>query len=110
MGRKLPKWIIGLLAHNQKVVSSNLVQAVTCFPCLPAAREVKQGCSLRTYAFKIMRGLKRTWMTKQKSRGPETVRSRRHAQTPQNKRQFHDRDSKNQKQDMLVEELKDTVK
>ena len=37
-----------------------------------SARDVKQGCSLRTHAFKTMRGLKRTWMTKQKFRGPET--------------------------------------
>ena len=47
-----------------------------------SARDVKQGCSLRTHAFKIMRRLKRTWMTKRKSRGPETNRSCRHAQTP----------------------------
>ena len=43
-----------------------------------SARDVKQGCSLRTHAFKIMRGLKRTWMTKRKSRGPETYRHGRH--------------------------------
>ena len=43
-----------------------------------SARDVKQGCSLRTHAFKIMRGLKRTWMTKRKSRGPETYRYGRH--------------------------------
>ena len=36
-GAQVVQWI-RLLAHNlnnQKVVSSNLVQAVTCFPCLP---------------------------------------------------------------------------
>ena len=55
-----------LLAHNQKVESSNLVQAVP-----PSARVIKQGCNLRTHAFKIMRRLKRTWIIKQKSRGPK---------------------------------------
>ena len=48
----------------------------------PSARGVKQGCRLCTHAFKIMHGRKRTWMTKRKSRGPETDRSCRHAQTP----------------------------
>ena len=40
----------------------------------PSARGVKQGCRLCAHAFKIMHGRKRTWMTKRKSRGPETNR------------------------------------
>ena len=43
-----------------------------------SAREVKQECRLRAHAFKIMHGPKRTWMTKRKSRGPETYRYGRH--------------------------------
>ena len=37
--------------------------------------EVMSGPSVYWYAFKIMNGLKRAWMTKQKSRDPETHRS-----------------------------------
>ena len=48
----------------------------------PSARGVKQGCRLCTHAFKIMHGRKRTWMTKRKSRDPETDRWCWHAQTP----------------------------
>ena len=47
------------------------------YPCGSAtssARDVKQGCRLCAHAFKIMHGRKRTWMTKRKSRGPETNR------------------------------------
>ena len=47
-----------------------------------SARDLKQGCSLRTHVFKIMRGLKRTCMSKQKSWGLETDRLCWHAQTP----------------------------
>ena len=36
----------------------------SCGGAPSSARDVKQGCSLRTHAFKNMRGLKRTWMTK----------------------------------------------
>ena len=36
--------------------------------------DVKPRSGLRAHAFKIMRRPKRTWMTKQKSRGPETYR------------------------------------
>merc|ERR1711954_361554 len=39
-----------------------------------SARDAKQGCRLCTHAFKFMHGRKRTWMTKRKSRGPETDR------------------------------------
>jgi len=39
-----------------------------------SVRDVKQGCSVRTYAFKIMHRPKRTWMTQRKSKGPETDR------------------------------------
>ena len=45
---------------------------------MSSARDIKQGRSLRTHAFKNMRRLKRTWMTKRKSRGPETYRYGRH--------------------------------
>ena len=44
--------------------------------------DIKPRSSLCTHAFKFMHGLKRTWMTKQKSRGPETDRLCRHAKTP----------------------------
>ena len=74
---QVAQWI-RLLAHNQEVMSSNLIQAVTCSSrhlLLPSPRgTLIQGCSLRTHAFKNMRELKRTWMTKRKSRGPETYR------------------------------------
>ena len=40
--------------------------------------DVKPRSGLRAHAFKIMRGPKRTWMTKRKSRGPETYRYGRH--------------------------------
>ena len=36
--------------------------------------DVKPRSGLRAHAFKNMRGPKRTWMTKRKSRGPETGR------------------------------------
>ena len=54
----------------------------SCGSATSSARDVKQGCRLCTHAFKIMHGRKRTWMTKRKSRGPETDRWCRHAQTP----------------------------
>ena len=40
--------------------------------------DVKPRPGLRAHAFKNMRGPKRTWMTKRKSRGPETYRYSRH--------------------------------
>ena len=51
------------------------------YPCGSAASfgwDVKPRSGLRAHAFKIMRGPKRTWMTKRKSRGPETYRYGRH--------------------------------
>ena len=47
--------------------------------------DVKPRSGLRAHAFKIMRGPKRTWMTKRKSRGPETDRYRIHV-PPANRR------------------------
>ena len=40
----------------------------------PFDRDIKLRSSLCMHAFKFMHGLKRTWMTKRKSRGPETGR------------------------------------
>ena len=51
------------------------------YPCGSAASfgwDVKPRSGLRAHAFKNMRGPKRTWMTKRKSRGPETYRYGRH--------------------------------
>ena len=39
---------------------------------LSSARDFKQGCSLWSHALNIMHRRKRTWMTKQKSRGAKT--------------------------------------
>ena len=47
------------------------------YPCGSATSfgwDVKPRSGLRAHAFKNMRGPKRTWMTKRKSRGPETGR------------------------------------
>ena len=51
------------------------------YPCGSATSfgwDVKPRSGLRAHAFKNMRGPKRTWMTKRKSRGPETYRYGRH--------------------------------
>ena len=63
---------IGLLTERLRVRIPPEAQVAKWIRLL--AHNVKQGCSLRTHAFKNMRGLKRTWMTKRKSRGPETGR------------------------------------
>ena len=44
--------------------------------------DVKPRSSLCAHAIKIMRGPKRTWMTKRKSRGPETYIYGRHTKNP----------------------------
>ena len=65
--------------------SGGAVGIWVCYPCGSAASfgwDVKPRSGLRAHAFKFMRGPKRTWMTKRKSRGPETYRWCRHAQTP----------------------------
>ena len=65
--------------------SGGAVGIWVCYPCGSATSfgwDVKPRSGLRAHAFKIMRGPKRTWMTKRKSRGPETYRWCRHAQTP----------------------------
>ena len=52
-----------------------------CYPCGSAATarwDVKPRSGICMHAFKIMRGPKRTWMTKRKSKGPETYRYGRH--------------------------------
>ena len=65
--------------------SGGAVGIWVCYPCGSATSfgwDVKPRSGLRAHAFKNMRGPKRTWMTKRKSRGPETYRWCRHAQTP----------------------------
>ena len=46
----------------------------SCGSAAPFGWDVKPRSGLRAHAFMIMRGPKRTWMTKRKSRGPETDR------------------------------------
>ena len=46
----------------------------SCGSAKSSARDVEQGCRLCMHACKSMHGRKRTWMTKRKSRGPETGR------------------------------------
>ena len=70
----------------QKVLGSNPGRAAwilvyywySCGSIASFGWDVKPRSGLRAHAFKNMRGPKRSWMTKRKSRGPETYRYDRH--------------------------------
>ena len=81
--RKIDQWLERLPAM-QKVPSSNPGRSAWIWVYYSSGSaasfgwDVKPRSGLRAHAFKNMRGPKRTWMTKRKSRGPETYKYGRH--------------------------------